>query len=523
MRTLVSLIRDITERRRAEEALRQSEQRLRGMFENAPLGVVEVDADDRFVAANGGVCAILGRSRDELLGMTIRELTAPEDRGRSDEVNARLRSGPQDVIEYEKRYLRKDGTPVWVHVTISAVRDSSGRYAGGIGVVEEIGARKAAEADRERLVEALRDADRKKDEFLGILSHELRNPLAPIRNSVYILKHAEPGTPQALRAREVIDRQTNHMTRLVDDLLDVTRIARGKIELRRGEVNLADVVRRTGEDHRSLMTDREIELTVEVPEDPIWVRGDPTRLEQVVGNLLQNAAKFSQCRGRVALVLRADPGQAWISVRDTGVGIDRALLDKVFDPFVQAERTLARSSGGLGLGLALVKGLTELHGGAVSVRSDGPGRGSEFRIVLPLLTPAESLGEPPGPARRDGRVRQRRRRVLVVDDNVDAAESLAELVEVFGHDAVVAHDGPTAVATARVTHPDVILCDIGLPGMDGYEVARTLRADAALSGTHLVAVTGYAHPDDLERASRAGFDCHVAKPPSPEEIDRLLQ
>jgi PAS domain S-box-containing protein len=386
-RVLISVIRDITERRRAEEALRHNEQRLRGMFDHAGLGIVEVDADDRFVAANARVCEILGYRTDELLGMSVHELTAPEDRARSDDMNARLR-GPEDVIAYEKRYLKADGAPVWVHVTVSAVRDASGSFVRGIGTVEDIGARKAVEAERERLVEALRDADRKKDEFLGILSHELRNPLAPIRNSIYLLKHADPAGPQASRARDVIDRQTSHMTRLVDDLLDVTRIARGKIDLRRERVDLAEVVSRTGDDHRSLMTERDIELSLEIPGEATWVDGDATRLAQIVGNLLQNAAKFTAPGGTVTLGLRSSDGWAEVAVRDTGVGIEPRLLGQVFDPFVQAERTLARSSGGLGLGLALVKGLTELHGGTVSVSSDGAGRGSEFRIAVPLLAAA---------------------------------------------------------------------------------------------------------------------------------------
>jgi signal transduction histidine kinase len=290
---------------------------------------------------------------------------------------------------------------VWVHVTVSAVRDASGAFVRGIGTVEDIGARKAVEAERERLVEALRDADRKKDEFLGILSHELRNPLAPIRNSIYLLKHADPAGPQARRARDVIDRQTSHMTRLVDDLLDVTRIARGKIELRRERVDLAEVVTRAGEDHRSLLTERELELSLEIPGETTWVYGDETRLAQIVGNLLQNAAKFTAPGGSVTLGLRSSDGWAEVSVQDTGVGIEPRLLGQVFDPFVQAERTLARSSGGLGLGLALVKGLTELHGGTVSVSSEGVGRGSEFRIAVPVLAAAgrgAGAGSAPGGA-----------------------------------------------------------------------------------------------------------------------------
>ncbi|BDG01985.1 hypothetical protein AMOR_09810 [Anaeromyxobacter oryzae] len=364
--------------------------------------------------------------------------------------------------------------------------------------------------------QSLREADRRKDDFLGMLSHELRNPLAPIRNSVYILNHADPAGEPARRARAVIQRQTEHLTRLVDDLLDVTRIARGKIELRRERIDVADVVRRTAEDLRAVLSSRDLELVVEVPPARLWVHADETRLAQVVGNLLHNAGKFTPPGGRVEVSVRAGDGIAELRVRDTGVGIEPELLERVFEPFVQSERSLARTQGGLGLGLALVKGIVELHGGSVRAESAGPGRGAELVVILPLASTPEARSAPAGETTPGAG-----RRVLVVDDNRDAAESLAQLLEVRGHTADVAFDGPTAIRMAGATRYDVILCDIGLPGMSGYEVATALRNGAG-NGAQLIAVSGYAQPEDLARAADAGFDGHVAKPADPERILQLL-
>jgi CheY-like chemotaxis protein len=305
----------------------------------------------------------------------------------------------------------------------------------------------------------------------------------------------------------------------VDDLLDVTRIARGKVQLHCRDLDLGALARRTAEDHRPLLQDRQLQLSVEVPPRPVLVRGDETRLAQVLGNLLQNAAKFTPARGRVTLTLAVESGAAFIHVRDTGAGIEPSMIKTIFEPFTQANQTLARTEGGLGLGLAQVKGLVALHGGEVAATSEGPGRGSDFALKLPLLSMT-------APLLREERTEEqrsagRRLRVLVVDDNRDAAESLAELVEMFGHEAEVAFDGPSAIAKARANPPHVVLCDIGLPGMDGYAVARELRAMRP-HGVQLVAVSGYALAEDQARAAEAGFALHVAKPPDPSQIERLL-
>ena len=303
----------------------------------------------------------------------------------------------------------------------------------------------------------------------------------------------------------------------MDDLLDVTRIARGKIELRREQVDLRELVLRASEDFRLLMEERGIELRTEVPGGRTWVEADPTRITQVIGNLLHNAAKFSSQGDQVTLALVASGGTAAVRVRDTGAGIEPKLLSEVFQPFVQGQRTLARSEGGLGLGLALVKEIVELHGGTVEAESAGSGQGAEFRFALPLRDgarpPATGGTEPP---------RAVQRRVLVVDDNLDAADSLSDLLQVVGHSVEVAHDGPDALAKVRANPPEVVLCDIGLPGMDGYELARELRREAALGSALLIALSGYTQPEDRRRAREAGFDGHMAKPVDLEQLFQVL-
>ncbi|HEX9051220.1 MAG TPA: ATP-binding protein [Anaeromyxobacter sp.] len=364
----------------------------------------------------------------------------------------------------------------------------------------------------------LQDADRRKDEFLAVLSHELRNPLAPIHNSLYLLDHAAPGGEQARRSLDVIRRQATHLSRLVDDLLDVTRIARGKIELRRARIDARDVVRRAAEDFQGVMADRGLVFRTAISGREVWIDADPTRIAQVVGNLLHNAAKFTRPGDEVTLSLEAREGSAELRVSDTGAGIEPDLLPKVFGAFVQGQRTLARTDGGLGLGLSLVRAIAELHGGSARAASAGAGRGAELVVALPLAAaPPEQPADPRPPLARGARGG---RRVLVVDDNVDAADSLAQIVEMLGHAAEVAYDGPTAIEKARATAPDVVLCDIGLPGMSGYEVAQALRA--AGNRAHLFALSGYAQPEDVRSSVAAGFDGHLAKPLLVDDLDRLL-
>jgi two-component system CheB/CheR fusion protein len=374
------------------------------------------------------------------------------------------------------------------------------------------------------LAEELRGADRRKDEFLAMLAHELRNPLAPIRNALHIIHLRGPERRESIRqAWEIIDRQTEHLSRLVDDLLDVSRITRGKINLQKQPLDVATVVARAVEGSRPLMEARRHTLEVLVPDDVGRVEGDPIRLAQVLWNLLNNAAKYTPEDGRVWLEVEKGQGQIVLRVRDTGVGIPPEALPTVFDLFSQGERTLDRAEGGLGIGLTLVRQLTEMHGGAVEVFSEGPGKGSAFVVRLPLLAenaPAAVSG--PGAADVGWGGLTARHRILVVDDNRDSAESLATLLRLVGNDVRTAHDGPRALEAAAAYHPDLVLLDIGLPGLNGYEVARRLRAEPNHHRAVLVAVTGYGGEEDRRRSLAAGFDHHMVKPIDFDALRALL-
>jgi PAS domain S-box-containing protein len=391
-------------------------------------------------------------------------------------------------------------------------------------IIERKRAEKAlqeSEARSRETAEALAKADINKNHFLAVLSHELRNPLAPITNSLYILDHAVPGGEQAHRAQAVIGRQVAQLARLVDDLLDVTRIARNKIPLQRQRLELGELVRRTMEDHRPQFESNEVHLELAPTSQPVFVNGDSNRLAQMVGNLLQNSAKFTGPGGgtRVSVSTDSEAKQAVVRVTDTGVGMDQEMLARLFQPFAQADATLDRSKGGLGLGLALVRGLVELHGGTITAHSPGLGQGTEFVVRLPL---AVEEGADDRPVRSGTPAPGGRRRVLIIEDNIDAADSLREALEFSAHEVEVAYNGPAGIAKAREYKPEVVFCDIGLPGMDGFDVARAFRADDALKGAYLVALSGYALPEDVQRASEAGFDQHLAKPPNLDILEQTL-
>jgi CheY-like chemotaxis protein len=366
-----------------------------------------------------------------------------------------------------------------------------------------------------QLVDELRESDRRKSEFIAVLSHELRNPLAAIRTSVYVVEHA-PESDEARRSMRVIDRQVAQLARMVDDLLDITRISQNKIQLQRRRIDLNDVVRQTIEDNRSTLERSGVRLEAALAVDPVNVNADGARIAQIVTNLLANAVKFTPSGGNVTVSVSVDTAaeRAVLKVTDTGTGIDPGLLGRVFEPFMQGDRTLDRTGGGLGLGLALVKGLVDLHQGEVSARSEGLGKGAAFTVRIPLA-PAAPAGSTVSPRDRAPGVR---RRVLIIEDDPDVADGLKAALEIDAHQVTLARSGAEGLETARGIHPDVVLCDIGLPGMNGYEVARAFRADGSLRSTFLVALSGYAQADDIDRARAAGFDTHLAKPPT---IDRL--
>jgi signal transduction histidine kinase/CheY-like chemotaxis protein len=379
--------------------------------------------------------------------------------------------------------------------------------------------RRHAEAELRRKMEQLADADRRKDEFLAMLGHELRNPLAPVTTALQLMRLHSDEPLRIARARETIERQVEHMTRLIDDLLDVSRITRGKIELQREAVVVSTLVARAVEAARPVIDERGHRLTLDLPDEPVTLNADPARLEQVLANLLNNAAKYTDVGGRIWLRAYVDAGQLVLSVKDNGSGLTRAMRDHVFDLFVQGPEAGAYARGGLGIGLTLVRRLVEMHGGTVEARSDGPGLGSEFIARLPIRAVPQVI------ARHDpigaGLATLPKRRILVVDDNVDAADALAELLRDYGHDVRAAHDGPSAIEQAGLHRPDIVLLDIGMPGFDGYEVARRMRGELGLKAT-LVALTGYGEARHRRLSRDAGFDQHVTKPVDIRKLEKLL-
>jgi PAS domain S-box-containing protein len=507
--------RDITAHVLTERALRESEQRYSVIFESAPFAIALTKLPEgTTVGVNDAFLRLFQLSRDEVIGKTSLELGIFDAEAQS-HLAEELRNKGR-VRDFECSRAARPGARVFLSLNVDLVTIGGQPFC--LTTIHDITRGKQAERSLHEANQRLREADLHKNEFLAMLSHELRNPLAPIRNSLHTLGRVAPDGDSARQARAIIERQTAHVTRLVDDLLDITRISRGGIRLQRRPVEMGEVVSRSTEDLRALFVEKGIGLTLALPETPIWIDGDGARLVQTVGNLLHNTLKFTDRGGRVWVMLAASGGRAVLRVRDTGVGIAREMLPRLFEPFAQAERTLDRSKGGLGLGLALVKSLVQLHGGEVNAHSEGPGQGAEFVVHLPVIpAPPVLAQEAPVPAPASPR-----RRVLVIEDNVDAALSLCEVLELGGHEVSVAYQGPEGLAKASELRPDVVLCDIGLPGMDGYEVARRLRADPTMAGVLLVALSGYTLPEDLQRAAAAGFDRHIAKPPSVEQIEETL-
>ncbi len=648
MQELTTRVWTRLEQSRSEEALKVSDARQKALFSQMLGGVAETDLNGRFLSVNRRYCEILGYSQEELLGMRMQDVLYAEDRPVNLERRARLiHYGEQ--FEIEKRYVRKDGSIIWVHNSVSRLSDGAGRPMGIISVTLDITARKQQEAEARRgaelldflihhspsgfyIVDAdfrishinaetqarafrnvdpaigvrldeamrvlwpeplateliaifrhtldtgesyvsnslvsdradinevetynwqllritmpdgrhavacfyydttqlrraeqeLREADQRKDEFLATLAHELRNPLAPIRNSLHILRmaHSEGAGvgsgAGADRLHDMLERQVSHMVRLVDDLMEVSRITRGKFELRKEPIDLASVVQNAVETSRPLMHAANQALSVNLPDDVLMLEADGVRLAQVLANLLNNASKYTEEGGRVWLSARREGTDVVISVRDNGAGIPAAMLPRVFDLFTQADHTYHRAQGGLGIGLTLVRSIVNMHGGTVEARSEGPGHGSEFLVRLPLVTLDRAAQEAASPSNSHT---PKLRRVLVVDDNRDSADSLEMVLQFLGADVQTVYDGPAALEALHNYRPCAMFLDIGMPDMDGYEVARQVRQSPQGRDVTLIALTGWGQKEDLRRSREAGFDCHLVKPADVEDLRAVL-
>lgn len=509
---------DVTDRKRAEDSLRESEQRFRNMADHAPVMI--------WVSEANGSCSFLGktwyeftgRSPADSLGFGWIDAMHPDDRttARNEFLAA---SEAQRALSHEYRLCGKNGEYNWVIDAAVPRFDDSGVFLGYIGSVIDITKRKNIEEALRESEAALKEADRRKDEFLALLAHELRNPLAPIRTGLELMRLAGDDPAVVEEVRITMERQSQQMVRLIDDLLDVSRIARGTMELRKSRVELASVVESAVETARPIIQDLGHRLTVELPKHPIVVEADPARLAQVIANLLNNAAKYMPRGGQIDLVAKREASAVTISVRDTGIGIPPEMIDRIFDMFTQVDGSLERAQGGLGIGLTLVKRLVEMHRGSVEARSDGVNCGSEFIVRLPIVV--ELLGESHG-SNGEAPASSGKRRILVVDDNENAAQVMGMLLKALGNEVQTAFDGLAAVELAERFRPDAILLDIGMPKMNGYETARHIREQPWGARIVLAALTGWGQEDDKRRTREAGFDHHFVKPLDLAVLQRFL-
>jgi two-component system CheB/CheR fusion protein len=501
---------------RLDRALEQ-QARLATIIESSRDAIVGRDFEGTITSWNQGATDLLGFSEAEAVGKSVSIIVPRDMLGQVDTTHERVKNGDA-IPPFETARLTKDGRRIPVSATIAPIRETNGRIVGAAAVFRDI-------TELKQTQEALAQELRRKDEFLAQLSHELRNPLAPVRNCLDVLKQGAVSGAQGRKSLEMMDRQLGHLTALVDQLMDLSRIAGGRLVIRRDVVDLVELVRSGAEDHLGTLEDAGLKLSLRLPDGAVWVKGDVVRLSQVLANLLSNAVKFTDRGGTVTVSVKSDLSNnaASVSVRDTGIGMKPEFLDQLFGPVGRHGFTGHRGREGLGLGLSLVKGLVEVHGGAVKASSDGPGRGSELTVLLPLAPAGARPRRRPvrtAPARP---VKASAQRILIVEDNEDAAESGRIMLELAGHKVDVAHDGATALRKARSLRPGVVVCDIALPGgMDGHAIARKLRKDPNTKSAYLIALTGYGREPDQEQALKAGFDVHLTKPADPVTLKRLL-
>jgi PAS domain S-box-containing protein len=506
---------DTTERKRAEAALRERDERLQLAVATARLGTFEIDLATDAVTVNEPGRDIYGWDDTRTTFSRVQTYFHPDDKDNvMRQVDAAFDPAGPGVFEVEQRIIRTDGAVRWLRVRGRALfegADESQRAALCIGAYLDVTEQKEAEHQ-------LRDADRKKDDFIALLAHELRNPLAPIRNGLQVLRLAGADEEAVEETREIMERQITHMVRLIDDLLDISRINRNKMELRLGRVTLAEAVNSALETARPTIEAGGHTLVVEIPDLPIHLEADLTRLAQVFGNLLTNSAKYTRHGGRIRLSAESRDGEIVVSVSDNGIGIPAAALTNIFDMFSQVDRSVERSTGGLGIGLALVKGLVEMHGGTVSAASDGEGQGSTFTVTLPVVT---ILATPALSPKVNGKS-EVKRRILVVDDSRDGASTLARMLCLMGNDVQTANDGLEGVEAAREFRPEVVLMDIGMPVLNGLDATRRIREQEWGRAMRIIALTGWGQEGDKERSREAGCDGHLVKPVDLDDLMKLL-
>ncbi|HYI86677.1 MAG TPA: PAS domain S-box protein [Burkholderiales bacterium] len=520
------ITRDLSERRRQEDELRRSEERFRLLVEGVQdYAIYMLTPDGTVTSWNGGARRIKGYEAHEIVGKHFSRFYRAEDIDAGKPWGELAMAREHGRAEDEGWRVRKDGTRFWARVVVTALRDADGQLHGYAKVTQDL--------TQQRQSAALEVATRQVHDFIAVLAHELRNPLAPIRNAAHLLAVATPGAEEFEVARGAIDRQSAQLMRIVDDLLDIGRITRGAFSIHPQRVDLRDIAARAVEAARPGIDSAGHQLSIDLPPEPVFLQADELRVTQALTNVLNNAARYTDPGGKISLALRRespdknyneDPDQlAWcaLSVRDTGRGIEPEFMGSIFGMFVQGRPAASRSQSGLGVGLALARAIIELHHGTIEAQSAGAGKGSEFIIRLPVEagTPAAAVEQPKRPANG---LPGRPRRVLVVDDNVDAATMLAALIRQLGHEVQIVHDGSAALEAAEGYRPEVILLDIGMPGMNGFEVARRLRELRRIPAVRIVAVTGWGKPEDRKRSREAGFDMHLMKPVELSEIQRAL-
>lgn len=519
------IFNNISERKRAEEALRQSEERFRALFEGGPIAMYSCDTAGIIQEFNRGAVALWGREpergvTDERFGGAFKfyrpdgTFLPPAQTPMAEVLNGEIPAAyDQEII-----IMRPDGSQINVIANTVPLKNNLGDITGVINCFSDITERSRLEHKTQEQAQALTELHRRKDEFLAMLSHELRNPLAPLANAAKLLGQQQNENPLQQQARTIIERQVGQLKHLVDDLLEVSRITTGRVQLRQQRVAVREIVEGAVETAQPLIVQRRHQLTVSLSPQPVWLYADAARLEQVVVNLLTNAAKYTEEGGYIWLTVQPDGETVMLRVRDTGIGIDAGILPFVFDLFTQAERSIDRAQGGLGIGLCLVQRLVNLHGGTVSAHSV-LGQGSEFVVRLPVMPVSVPL---PSSVPEAASLPEKYCRVLVVDDNVDLAQSQAMLLEVSGHEVWIAYDGPSSLEAVLTYRPEVVLLDIGLPGLNGFEVAKRIRQQPALKGIVLVAMTGYGQETDRLRSQAAGFDHHLVKPADFDEVLKIL-